>query len=291
MEIYKVETLHKRYGKLTVLENLNASYSAGQFVALLGANGSGKSTFLRLLAQDEHPTDGAIFYHQQDLKHITVRCREDVLFINENHTLPLNIPIETWAKLFAKQYVRYDMPLFYSLMKRFDVKVDRIFSTLSRGQKMKALFAVQAPKKPTVYLIDEITSVLDVGSRLELMSFLKKEVVAGSLVVMTTNIGSEMQSLATNVCYLRDGELVLNCSKSQFKDLFIKYRSLTPEMEQSLIAAGAKLIHVNTDSSRSFLIAKHGGSILPGVEVDKREVTIEDVAAYYTLQELVRDDQ
>lgn len=290
MEIYRIESLKKKYRKLSVLENLNLSLGTGQFVALLGANGSGKSTFLRLLAQDEHPTSGNVYYHKQNLQNIHVKCREDVLFINENHVLSLNISMDDWAQLFSKQFVRYDKPLFYELMRRFDVGVDRVFSTLSRGQKMKALFAVQAPKKPTVYLIDEITSVLDVGSRLELMTFLKKEVAGGALVIMATNIGSELQSLATDVCYLQNGELVMNCKKTELKTLFTKYRSTDSKMEQALVASPAKLIHMNSDGSRSFLVANSLGVSLVNVEVDKREVTVEDVAAYYTIQELVRED-
>ncbi len=287
MEIYKVEELHKRYGKVAALEELNVSYRSGQFVALLGANGSGKSTLLRLLAQDEQPSGGAVFYHNQNLQSLRVNCREDVLFVTELHTLSLDISLEAWAKLFAKEYVRYDLTVFYDLMKRFDVDTDRYFGTLSRGQKMKALFALHAAKRPNVYLIDEITSVLDVGSRLELMTFLKKEVqVSGALVLMTTNIGSEMQSLATDVCYLHNGIMILNCPKSELKNLFVKYRATNKVMVELLVASPAKLIHMNSDGSQSFLIEKKANTNISGVEVDKREVTVEDVASFYSKQDV-----
>lgn len=286
MEIYKVTDLLKKYRKQVVLENINTSFRSGEFVALLGANGSGKSTFLRLLAQDEHPTDGSITFHNQDLRSLNVSCREDVVFINENHFLPLGISIEAWANSFAKQHVRYDKPLFYELMKRFDVDVNKIFASLSRGQKMKTLFALQAPKKPSVYLIDEITSVLDVGSRLELMTFLKKEVAGGALVVMTTNVGTELQSIATDVLYLRDGSIVLNCKKHELKNRFTKYRSMTADAEHRLVEASAKLIHINSDGSKSFMIENASGVSISNVLPDKREVTVEDVAAFYTVQEV-----
>lgn len=287
MEVYKVSALHKRYKELKVLEDLNISFKAGEFVALLGANGSGKSTFLRLLAQEEHPTSGAVLYHQQDLHDIRVNCREDVLFINENHWLPMGISLDAWAETFAKQYVRYDMPLFHELLKRFDIGKERVFSSLSRGQKMKALFALQAPKKPSVYLIDEITSVLDVGSRLELMTFLKKEVASGALVVMTTNIGSELQAITTDVCFLYEGKIVLNCKKADIKNRFTKYRSLDPDMEEAMVASAAKLIHVNSDGSKSFLVVSGTKIAHPGVLIDKREVTVEDVAVFYSVQEVL----
>jgi ABC-2 type transport system ATP-binding protein len=290
MEVYKVEKLTKKYNKQVVLDELNLSLGSGQFVALLGANGSGKSTFLRLLAQDEQPNSGNIFYHNQNLQSITVNCRENVLFIDENHFLPLDISLEQWAYTFSKQYVRYDMSVFYDLMKRFDVDIYKTFLSLSRGQKMKALFALQAPKKPTVYLIDEITSVLDVGSRLEMMSFLKQEVISGALVVMSTNIGSELQSIATNVCYLRSGKMVLSCKSEELKNRFIKYRTTDAVSEKNLVQASARLISVNSDGSKSFLASvntKVDSNLATNVQVDKRAVTIEDVAAYYTIQEMV----
>lgn len=287
MDVYKVEKLTKKYNKQVVLDELSLTFACGQFVALLGANGSGKSTFLRLLAQEEQPSGGKIFYHKQDLNDISVNCRDDVLSVNESHFLPLNISIEQWAYTFSKQYVRYDKPLFYDLMKRFDVDVNKTFASLSRGQKMKAWFAVQAPKKPTVYLIDEITSVLDVGSRLEMMNFLNKEVKLGALVIMTTNIGSELQSIATHVCYLRSGKVVLNCQKEGLKDLFTKFRSTDEKSERALFAASAKLIHINSDGSKSFLVPASDGKELKDIAVDKRSVSVEDVAAFYTIQEMV----
>lgn len=286
MEVYKVEKLTKKYNKQVVLDELNLSLGSGQFVALLGANGSGKSTFLRLLAQDEQPNSGNIFYHNQNLQSITVNCRDDVLFIDENQYLPLDISLEQWAHTFSLQYVRYDKAIFYDLLARFDVHKDKTFLSLSRGQKMKALFALQASKKPTVYLIDEITSVLDVGSRLEMMNFLKKEVSSGALVVMSTNIGSELQSIATSVCYLRNGEMVLSCKSEELQDRFVKYRSTNESSEKALVQTAAKLISVNSDGSKSFL-APALSDVVPSAQIDKRVVTIEDVAAYYTLQEMV----
>lgn len=287
MEIYKVESLQKKYGKLSVLENLNVTYGSGQFVALLGANGSGKSTLLRLLAQDEQPSSGVVFYHNQNLEALTVNCREDVLFVTENHVLSLQISLDEWSHLFSKQYARYDRSQFYNLMKRFDVDVERVFSSLSRGQKMKALFALHAAKRPTVYLIDEITSVLDVGSRLELMMFLKKEISGGALVVMATNIGGELQNLATDICYLKNGDMILNCKKEDLKKLFIKYRATDEAMQAILIRSSAKLIHINSDGSQSFLVERAKADGIEGVEIDKREVTVEDLAAYYTTQDVV----
>lgn len=286
MDVFKVENVKMKYNTHIVLDELHVTLASSQFVALLGANGSGKSTFLRLLAQEEQPNSGNILFHNQNLKNIRVHCRDDVLFIDENQYLPLDIGLEQWAHTFSQQYVRYDKAIFYDLLARFDVHKDKTFSSLSRGQKMKALFALQASKKPTVYLIDEITSVLDVGSRLEMMNFLKKEVASGALVVMSTNIGSELQSIATNVCYLRNGKMVLSCKSDELQDRFVKYRSTDEFSEKALVQTAAKLISVNSDGSKSFL-APAQAEVVSSAQIDKRVVTIEDVAAYYTLQEMV----
>lgn len=280
--MYQIQELTKKYGKQLVLSNLNLKFEKGQFVALMGKNGSGKSTLLRLLAQQEVFNSGDILYDGKSLKNPKHDFADKVLFISEEHELPLEEPLSDWADFFESDSERFDSLIFSSLVAKFDLDMNKLFSTLSRGQKMKALFALKAACKPEIYLIDEITSVLDSASRLALMEFLSSERKRGCLIVISTNIASEMQNFATDVCFLKDMKSILYCSTGEISTHFTKLR--TSESGLKLEKAGARKVHINSDGSWSFIISNELIRNLVAEETiaDKRGITIEDVASYFS---------
>ena len=285
--MYSVENLGKQYGKQCVLSGINLKLKAGQFVSLMGPNGSGKSTLLRLLAQQEVYESGEIYLSGESFKSTSLKINSQLFFVSEDHELPFDESIRDWSRYLSYSSANYNKEIFELLSHRFSVDTSKTFSILSRGQKMKALFALHAAKRPNIYLLDEITSVLDSGSRLRLMEFLVMEVKRGCLVVVSTNIASEMQGFATDVCFLDHTNITLNCRVDEFYQHFTKVKSigaLSPELLIRMMPSAAKKVALNSDGTWSFLTPITNVDALPRdlVMPDKRMITIEDVAAYFT---------
>ena len=237
--MYQVQGLTKRYGKHAALENLSLNFEAKTFVALLGRNGSGKSTLMRLLAQQDMPNEGDILLDGISLKNPRLHLNDRCLYINEDQTLPFYHTLEHWSKTFAQLKPRYDQQLFRTLAAQFDLDTNKQFSQLSRGQKVKALFALQAPNRPDIYLLDEITAVLDSGSRLALLQFLKAERARGAFVMLSTNIANELQGFATHLCLIQPTKVELFCSTEEFDKHFKKNPPHRPRARTRARAPGA----------------------------------------------------
>lgn len=276
---FVIKDLVKLYNKNKVLDIAAMNLNAGQFVALMGKNGSGKSTIMRLLAQQELFDAGDIIYNGKSLLSPTTKLNPQTVFISEDHELPFAEPLTYWLNLSKKIYPGFDQGLFKQLAHSLDIDISKSFHGMSRGQKMKALFCLQAPKRPDIYLLDEITAVLDAGSRWTLMQFLKNEVNRGCLVVVSTNIASEMQGFATDVTFLEKGRIIFTGASGSFADHFRKIK--VPKGQEDLIekTLGARRVSFNGDETWSYMYLKTNITTSPAQHIteDLRAITIADV--------------
>jgi ABC-2 type transport system ATP-binding protein len=206
-------------------------------------------------------------------------------FISEEHELPFPVNLNYWINIYRNLYPSFNESIFKNLVQKLEIDIEKSFHSLSRGQKMKALFCLQAPKRPNIYLLDEITAVLDAGSRWTLMQFLKEEVSRGCLVVMSTNIASEMHGFATHLTFLEKGKVIFSSDSGSISDHFRKIR-VSKEKEASLPPnLFAKRISYNGDGTWIYMFKKSYNAAPIGIEDDAREITISDVQSYFTTEE------
>lgn len=285
--ILSVKSLTKKYNKnFYALNDINLDFREGQFYALLGENGAGKSTLMRLIAQYEHITSGEIYYKGLSLYSLTNNLNEDCVFVDESAPLSLNKSLNAWAEMISKTVAHYDHSIFQKLAKDFNLDPEQSFFSLSRGQKAKALFALGAPKKPKIYFLDEITAVLDMGSRFALINFLESEVKERNCtVIMSTNIATELPSVNTHICFLKNGKVELDCHYNDLADLFTKLITFNEEEENRALSAGGCFVSYNTDLSKTFVISlKQVDEPLKALKKDSRKILISEIMTYYTSQ-------
>ncbi|OYZ12836.1 MAG: hypothetical protein B7Y39_18605 [Bdellovibrio sp. 28-41-41] len=284
---FVIKDLVKFYNKNKVLDVGEMNLKPGQFVALMGKNGSGKSTIMRLLAQQELYNSGDILYGGTSLRSTKIKLNPQTVFISEDQELPFSVPLTYWLDIQKKMYPGFDEGVFQRLIRSFEIDISKTFHSLSRGQRIKALFCLEAPKRPNIYLLDEVTSVLDQGSRWTLMQFLKEEIDRGCLVVMSTNIASEMQGFATDVVFLEKGRVNFISRSSSLNQHFRKIRVSKDQEELVQKTLGAKRIGFNHDNTWTFLLLRDSDAKLPiGINDDLREITISDVQSYFTAREV-----
>ncbi|QLY24612.1 ATP-binding cassette domain-containing protein [Bdellovibrio sp. KM01] len=279
--VFVVKNLIKSYDKKAILNISNLSLKSGQFIALMGKNGSGKSTLMRILAQQEVFDSGELTFNDKSLFSTSLCLNDFMAFISEEQILPFSDSLSHWCEMHANLYEDYDAGLFDRLCKSLDVDATKSFHGMSRGQKMKALFCVQAPKKPLIYLLDEITAVLDQASRWTMMEFLNEEMHRGCLVVMSTNIASEMQGFATNVTILENGKVSFS-SDSQTLNSHFRKLLVPKEIGPSISSSVVKKIGLNGDGKWIFMHPRNHEVTGLGISEDQRAVTISDVQSYFT---------
>lgn len=234
--LIEVINLQKRFGKISVLENISTTIYKGEKVVVIGPSGSGKSTFLRCLNCLETPTSGSIIFENDDLTDPNVNInlhRQNMGMVFQqfnlfnNKTVLQNImlaPITIYKKKAAKegksskQFIEECREQAMALLRRIGLedKADVYPSTLSGGQKQRVAIVRALAMNPQVLLFDEPTSALDpemVGEVLDLMKDLAND---GMTMVVVTHEMGFAREVADRILFMCDGVIAEEAPPKEF---------------------------------------------------------------------------
>jgi beta-exotoxin I transport system ATP-binding protein len=206
--LLQTEHLTKTYGDFRALDDLNLSVARGEIVGLLGPNGSGKTTALRLVLGFLRPTAGRALVAGHDCWADSVNARRHVAYLPGE--------LRLYENMTGRQLVRFlgalrgdgsraDVDV---LAGRLEIDLDRPIAHLSSGMKRKvALLQVLVPHAPLL-ILDEPTNALDPTMRDELLVQLRQARDGGQAVLFSSHVLSEVEQVCDRVAILRRGRLV-----------------------------------------------------------------------------------
>ncbi|MCH5297795.1 MAG: amino acid ABC transporter ATP-binding protein [Ruminococcus sp.] len=223
--LIKVDNLHKSFGKVEVLKGIDAEIRKGDVIVVVGASGSGKSTFLRCLNKLEEPTGGKIFFEGTDITdpHINInlhRRKMGMVFQQFNlfpHMTVLKNMTLGPIKLLKKSKAEAEKEAI-NLLERVGLsdRANAYPNQLSGGQKQRVAIVRALCMNPDVLLFDEPTSALDpemVGEVLDVMKQLAKD---GMTMVVVTHEMGFAREVATKVVFIDEGKIVEQSAPDKF---------------------------------------------------------------------------
>lgn len=206
--LLRTDRLTKRYGDFTALDALTCEVAAGEVVGLLGPNGSGKTTALRLLLGFLQPTSGVAWIGGHDCWRESVAVRQKVAYLPGELRLYENMTGRQLITFLCKlrgTAINGDME---ALARRFDIDIDRPIAHLSSGMKRKvALLQVLTPNAPLV-IMDEPTNALDPTMRDQLLEQVRLAKNRGQAVLFSSHVLQEVERVCDRVIILQRGRLV-----------------------------------------------------------------------------------
>ncbi len=206
--LLRTEHLSKHYGRSSALDDLNLTVERGEVFGLLGPNGSGKTTGLRLLLGFLRPSSGGAWIEGHDCWRDSVAVRRRVAYLPGELRLYESMTgrqLIYFLGRLREAIVEVDLD---RLARRFDIDLDRPLAQLSSGMKRKvALLQVLVPHTPLV-IMDEPTNALDPTMRDELLLQVREARKRGQTVLFSSHILSEVEEVCDRVAILRRGRLV-----------------------------------------------------------------------------------
>ena len=214
--LIRVEGLRKSFGSLEVLKGIDLSVNPGEVVTIIGASGSGKSTFLRCLNLLETPDAGHIWFHGQDLT--AERCninklREDIGMVFQGFNLFNNMDVLdncTLAPVMLKKMSKAEaekIAMEHLTSVGLEKFAHAAVGRLSGGQKQRVAIARAVIANPQLILADEPTGNLDSKNGQEVMELLSELNREGTTIIMVTHSQHD-STYAHRVLHLFDGTLV-----------------------------------------------------------------------------------
>ena len=217
MPILLADRLSKQYGNSRALDELTLSIEPGEVVGLLGPNGSGKTTALRLFLGFIKPTSGSAKLGGHDCWHDSVETRKLVTYLPGELRLYENMTGRQLVTFLGRLRGETPGSEVDLLAQRLDIDPDQPLTTMSSGMKRKvALLAVLVPRVPFI-ILDEPTNTLDPNMRDELLLQLSLAKEAGKAVLFSSHVLQEVETICDRVAILRKGKLVHLQTMSELK--------------------------------------------------------------------------
>ena len=224
----EVKNLVKSFGKngeIKVLRGINETIEQGEKVVIIGPSGSGKSTFLRCLNLLEEPTDGAIYFHGEEITDPKcnvnkVRQKLGMVFQHFNlfphKTILENITIApVKLKLQTKEEAEENAKRLLARVGLLD-KADAYPSQLSGGQKQRIAIVRALAMNPEVILFDEPTSALDPEMVGEVLDLMKQLAADGMTMVVVTHEMGFAKEVGTRVLFMDEGVIMEQNTPAEF---------------------------------------------------------------------------
>lgn len=214
-----VKNLSKKFGKLKVLKDFNLEFQFANSYALMGPNGSGKTTLIKTILGMVIPDGGKILVNGNSIEG-SHSYRQDIGYMPQIGRYPSNMKIGqlfSMMKDMRPEIKKYDLDLVKAF--ELDQMKDKAMGTLSGGTRQKVSAALAFLFSPDILILDEPTAGLDPIAVELLKAKIKKERIAGKLILITSHIMSDLEELTNQAVYIFDGEVFYNDTIENLKSI------------------------------------------------------------------------
>ena len=204
--ILKCTNLSKTYDFDNALNNVNLSIESGKIIGLLGPNGSGKTTFIKLLNGPLKPTEGEIFI---DGKNPGVETKKIVAYLPDKNYLDNSKTVKAILQLFADFYDDFDLERAQNMLKDLGIDITRRFKLLSKGMKEKVQLILVMCRRAKLYLLDEPIAGVDPAARDYILNTVIKNYNREATVIISTHLIADVEKVLDEVIFISKGEILL----------------------------------------------------------------------------------
>ncbi|MBQ2809359.1 MAG: ABC transporter ATP-binding protein [Clostridia bacterium] len=203
--IVKASALSKSYGTILALDGVDLSLPRGKIIGFLGPNGSGKTTFVKILAGLLTKTAGEVII---DDKEIGVETKAIVSYLPERTYLNPSQRVSDCVDFFSDFYADFDAERAISMLKDLGVDLDAKLKTLSKGTKEKVQLVLVMARRAQLYLLDEPIAGVDPAAREYILDTIIKNHAQGATILISTHLIADIQGVLDEYVLIYNGHIV-----------------------------------------------------------------------------------
>jgi len=258
----QTDTLVKTFRRVDALQGLTMSVPQGAVFALVGPNGAGKTTAIKIMMNILRPTSGRAEILGFDSSRLSGSSFCEIGYVSENQELPDWMTVSALLAYLKPFYPEWDQELADSLIKQFDLPLNRKLRHLSRGMRMKVALASSLAFRPKLIVLDEPFTGLDPLVRDELIQGLLDRAEESTIFISSHDL-AEIETFASHIAYLESGRLLfseeLTSLAARFREVEITFDA-TPKlpnqppptwMQVTNSASVVRFIESNFDEART----------------------------------------
>jgi ABC-2 type transport system ATP-binding protein len=250
-----ISNLDFAYKKTKLFTNLSLDLQAGNIYGLLGKNGAGKTSLLKIISGLLFPDNGTIDINSFSPKQRNPEFLKDIFFLPEEYYLP-GLKAEEFKKTYAPFYPDFNDAKFYELLNEFKLAMDQKLNSYSYGQKKKFLISFGIACNSRIFLLDEPTNGLDIPSKTQFRRIIASAGTEERLIIISTHQVRDMENLIDPIIIIDEGRVIFNESVERVTDkLTVKKITNEPDMKTVLYSEkelnGYKVVMENKDHDQT----------------------------------------
>lgn len=214
MIILKAEKISKNYLAKSALDKVDISLEQGKIIGLLGPNGSGKTTFLKLVTGLVRPTGGSITVCGMEIGYKT---KEMISFLPDSEFLYDWMTIKEAGSTYAAFFKDFDLARFNELLQFMKLSSDMRVKRLSKGMKEKLALALTLSRNARLIVLDEPLNGVDPVAREQILGAIVRSFSQESTILVTSHLINEVENILDEAYFLKDGRIVLHGSTEDLR--------------------------------------------------------------------------
>ncbi len=201
----KSTVLTKVFGTKTAVDQVSLAMDAGHIYAMLGPNGSGKTTWMKMAAGLCKPTSGTVSFEGEP---VGVKSRASIAYMSTEPYFYTWMTLRDVGRYYQDFFTDFSMQRYRTLLSQLELEESLKTKTLSSGMMAKAKIAVTLARDAKVWMLDEPFNGIDLLARDRIKEAIIESAAPDKLLLMSSHLVEEMESIADRAVFLRNGQLV-----------------------------------------------------------------------------------
>ena len=214
MELLECKNLCKSYGDKKILKDVNLKIPKGKIIGLLGKNGTGKTTLIKLINDLLTPTSGEVLING---KKPGVESKEIIAYLPEKTYLDREMKVRDAICYFEEFYDNFDTKRAIKLLKDLDLDIDTKIGKMSKGMQEKLQLILVMSRDAKLYILDEPLGGVDPATRDYILDTILSNFSDGASVIISTHLISDIERILDEVIFIDKGKIVLTSSCDELR--------------------------------------------------------------------------
>lgn len=213
-ELLKITNVTKKYHHFKALNNVSMTLESGKIIGLLGPNGSGKTTLIKIINGLLKDYEGEVLV---DGKNVGIDSRKIISYLPDENYFQDWMYIKDVLSIFSDLYEDFDKENCLTLMNRFKLDKGMKIKEMSKGMKEKFQLSLVMSRKAKLYILDEPIAGVDPAAREVILDVILNNYEEDALVLISTHLISDLETIFDDVVFLKNGEIVLHQSTEDLR--------------------------------------------------------------------------
>ena len=206
MELLQCKNITKNYGDKEILKNINLTISSSKIIGLLGKNGTGKTTLIKLINGLLTPTTGEILVNGKPLG---IESKLSISYLPERTYLDKSMTVNDTVKYFTEFYQNFNPEKAYKLLKDLNLDCNQKLQKMSKGMQEKVQLVLVMSREADLYILDEPLGGVDPATRDYILDTILSNFKDGLSVLISTHLISDIERILDEVIFIDSGKIIL----------------------------------------------------------------------------------